>query len=213
MGLIDQIISVESGGKNVSNPNSSFGLRSSLEVFHPPYIFMKLWIFRIVELLFVSCPTAIAGLVVSVTANAVNRVFRGRLRTHIRKEVLKTRPPTFADFDALCPVVFVTDVFGARASFLHCAPCAVFPRLFHPMSFQGRTRRFFMQATATLRRGRPQMGLPNYGGVPAITNTTISAPAACLAAVCDHFRLDFEVNNKPTYPLAGQIEKHDDISC
>lgn len=148
MALVDRIISAESGGNpNARNSKSS----ASLQVFYAAYVLVELWVVRIIELLFVSRPTAILRLVIPTWVNAINSVFGGRLGTHLREKILKARPPAVADLDALRPIIFVTDVFWARASFFHRAPCAVFSGLFHAMSLHGRPHSFFMQASAALR--------------------------------------------------------------
>lgn len=179
-------------------------LRVIGEVFSSPYIFVKLWIVGIIELLFVGGPTAIPRLVISGRVDAINRVLRGRFPPHIREEILKTRAPALADANSLRPIISVADIGRSRATLFHGAPSTIFGSLFHAVRLQCRSGCFFLKTTAALRLIRPcKTSLPNNRDVPTITRTTISALSPRLAPMRDHLRIYLDVYKKPAEPLTS----------
>lgn len=143
MSLIDSIIGAESGG----DPNAM----NLKEVFRSTYVFTELRIVRIIKLLFVSGPPAIFRFVIPLRVDAINSVFGGWLRAHVRNKILKTSLPAVAYLNAFCSVVFVADVSRTRTPLFHSAPSSVFGRLFQTMRRHHFPHCFFMKTSTTLR--------------------------------------------------------------
>lgn len=199
MGLIDSIIGVESGG----NPNATL-----LQVLHATNVGVKLRVYRVVKLLFVSGPATIARLVVSAWVNAVNRVFKRRFGPHVCEKVLKASLPSLADLNAFRAVVSVTDVLGSGASLLHRAPSAIFGGFRPAVLKHGGSNGFLVQTPATLRPLRNEAVLSDNRSVPAIARAAIPAYAFGPAAVSIWDRFQFLLNNKASNSLPCQVHAH-----
>jgi hypothetical protein len=76
-------------------------------------------------LLFASGPLAIAGFVVSVVVDALDRVLRTRPESHVNREILVS-VPAFANSDSAPSVSGVTAVVRIETSLPHVEPRAVF---------------------------------------------------------------------------------------
>src|SRR5258708_12147525 len=73
-------------------------------------------------------PAAVAGFVVAVVLDAVDRVLRRRSRPHVRVERRVVVEPTIAHQDAAASVVLVALVVRIEAAFLHRTPDCIFRR-------------------------------------------------------------------------------------
>ncbi len=125
MGLIDSIISVESGGNpNARNPNSSAtGAEGSFSHARPELIANA----GICKLLLARRPATILWGVVAIIVFAIKRVCFARARPHIGVKVLEAGP-SVANFHAAPAVVFVRRMFRKSASAVHSVPNLVFGR-------------------------------------------------------------------------------------
>jgi len=83
---------------------------------------------RILYLLRLSSPAAIAGFVIPVVVDAVNGMLGTRARPHIEKNRSKVLPPAFTTLNASTAVIFPTSGFGGSAPTEHTRPCLIFWR-------------------------------------------------------------------------------------
>lgn len=81
---------------------------------------------RVQRLLPWCSPPAIARFIVTIVVNTVNRVFWGRLWSHVLVKVEKGSHPTVADSNSASSVVAVTRKLLVGASLDHARPSAVF---------------------------------------------------------------------------------------
>lgn len=126
------------------------GLIDPLKIFDSSYVFSELRVVRIVKLLLVSGPSAICRLVISLWVDAVDGVFGGGFWPHIRKKVYKTYPPSFANLDALRPIISITDIIRSGASLFHRAPRLIFRSSAPAVRVHDGANGFFMQTPAAL---------------------------------------------------------------
>lgn len=145
-------------------------------------------------------PAAVAGLVVSVVVDAIQRVFSGWLRPHVGVEGCEVIPPAFADRDAAATVVGPLRRPRVQAAALHRIPGSVFARALQVVAL-ARGRGLLVAHTAARH---PRLSSPrgdaNKGRPPAVAPTF---PVAA-RSVISHGRQDAE-------SLAGDVSGHLEI--
>lgn len=86
--------------------------------------------FLISELLFPRRPSAIAGSIIAISIDAINRVIFGGLFAHIRQECFKTIGPTITHFNATRSIQWIRNVSSVLAAINHTPPRVIFRRSF-----------------------------------------------------------------------------------
>jgi hypothetical protein len=144
---------------------------------HPPALVLNPYhLSRIAVLLRLCRPADVAGLVVAIIVDPINRVLWRGTRANITKEGSKVQAPFFAHLDAPSAVAEVGSILGIKAALsrlhpnlelrcLHASACmAVFE------SSGG--RRLFADAATTRRHAPRQEAGSRNGVVPAIATAS-----------------------------------------
>lgn len=120
-------------------------------------------------------PAAIVRFVITVVVDAIDRMFSGRSRPHVRKERRVVVPPAIADRDSSSAVVQIPLVVGVVTATTHPLPRRVFDSLLLAerrvaMLAEFITGQFSLTTTAALCMTAPQMaGGHNRSGATVAT--------------------------------------------
>lgn len=101
-----------------------FGQPDKREAF--PFVLDYGRVAPVATLLRLSGPLAVIRRVRPVIVNALDRMFRGWLLSHVGIEALKRTDPVIANFDASAAVPCVGGIVLVQAAFFHAAPRLVF---------------------------------------------------------------------------------------
>lgn len=175
-----------------------------------------------VSILFLaSSPSAIAGLVVAVIVDAVNRVLGRRSRPHVRNKILEP-VPSLADLDSSGSVVWVVFAISVLASLNHGCPDFVGRRVRRSVSCTSCPRKRSFEATAAfgvpvLDRRKPYFALvaavasAKPDGIPSASRRSVDSqfPNERQAAILTRHGSPFVVRvdraEPPVAPTAGWL--------
>jgi hypothetical protein len=162
-------------------------------------------VMAIVSLCFASCPFAVAGFIIAIVVDALNRQRAIRAFAHIGKEVLKTFP-SFADFDATSTVTVKGFYARILAPLNHCPPNRIFRSVPPAVRAQSLRADFAVQTTAGLAVSSAQR----------VANNNCLLAACAFAEPCHFSAIQcpaaFSNDRQPAECFTSQINKiHENI--
>lgn len=176
--------------RNASEPRP-FSYRSRLTI--PRQVSVRA---TVVGLLYLRRPSHIAGLVVSVDVNSVERVLSGGTRTKVGEELAEISTPLRIHGDSTTTVAGPTLIERVKAS-LDCTPVAmIFRRAVHAVCSFARRRKLAVKAPATFSLSLRQSTTNHPRHTAAVT---LAAPSLAAVRVLNRY--------KATEALAGQVDQ------